>query len=409
MSYTPNDRCRSCGSKGLFPVLDLGEQPLANSYPTLDAPADEARYPLGISGCPRCSLVQLNGTVDPRVLFDDYAYFSSYSETMLASVGQLADRLIAELQLGSDDLVVEVASNDGYLLRQYVRQGVPVLGVEPAANVAAVAEKAGVATLGDYFSESVGRRLAAEGRLASVVHANNVAAHVPEINDFMAGIAAVLRPTGVAVIETPYLGTFVSDCEFDTIYHEHVFYYSLTALDALVRRHGLVIVDVERIAIHGGSLRVFVRHAGAASSAGVAAFLSDEEQCGVATIEYYEDFARRVQHIRERTRALLQEEKARGNRIAAYGAAAKGTVLLNHFGIDASLIDFVVDRSPHKQGRRMPGVAIPVREPEALLEARPDLVLLLAWNFADEVLEQQREYREAGGRFLVPIPEPRVV
>jgi SAM-dependent methyltransferase len=410
MSFAPCLTCRSCGASNLLPVLDLGEQPLANSYPAVNATEIETRYPLAIVRCGECSLVQLTGTVDPRLMFDDYPYFSSYSDTMVSAMEQLSKRLTDQLSLGEDDLVVEVASNDGYLLRHYLGSGVPVLGVEPAGNVARVAEQAGVPTVVEYFTAELGRQLAADGFAASVLHANNVMAHVPDINDFVAGIGAVLRPTGTGVIETPYLGQFISDCEFDTIYHEHVFYYSLTAIDALVRRHKLEVVDVERITIHGGSLRVFLQHEStAAPSQNVRAMLDEEQLTGVGNSAYYEDFARRVASIKGRTRALLKEEKGNGSRIAAYGAAAKGTVLLNHFGIDTSLVDYVVDRSPHKQGRRMPGVGIPIRDPRVLLEEQPDLVLLLAWNFADEILEQQAAYRKAGGRFLVPIPEPRVL
>ena len=232
MTFTPCLTCRSCGASNLLPVLDLGEQPLANSYPDVNATEFEARYPLAIACCGECSLVQLTGTVDPQVMFDDYPYFSSYSDTMVSAMQLLSKRLADQFSLGADDLVVEVASNDGYLLRHYLESGVPVLGVEPAANVARAAELVGVPTVVKYFSAEVGRQLAADGFAASVLHANNVMAHVPDINDFVAGIAAVLRPTGTAVIETPYLGQFIADCEFDTIYHEHVFYYSLTAIDA---------------------------------------------------------------------------------------------------------------------------------------------------------------------------------
>ena len=410
MSWTPCTSCRSCGSTSLMPVLDLGEQPLANSYPAVDATDPEPRFPLAVMCCRECTLVQLTGTVDPQIMFDDYAYFSSYSDTMVSAMEQLAKRLTDSLRLGPDDVVVEIASNDGYLLKHYAALDVPVLGVEPAANVARVAQDAGIRTVVEYFSAALGSRLAADGLAASVLHANNVMAHVPDINDFVAGIRAVLRRDGTAVVETPYLGAFVADTEFDTIYHEHVFYYSLTAVARLAHAHGLVVTDVERLPIHGGSLRLFLRREGAgAVSDAVTSLLAEEGRAGIGGDDYYRDFARRVADVRHRTREMLLAEKAKGARIAAYGAAAKGTVLLNHFDIDEALVDFVVDRSPHKQGRRMPGIGIPIREPSALVDERVDLVLLLAWNFAEEIIEQQAAFRDAGGRFLVPIPEPRLI
>lgn len=409
MTYTPTVACRSCGSSDLRPVLDLGTQPLANSYPLLDDPVTEERFPLAVVRCGSCVLVQLVGQVDPRVMFDDYLYFSSFSTTMLASVAALAGRLVGDQRLGTDDLVVEVASNDGYLLKAYVERGVRVLGVEPAANIAAVAEQTGVPTVVEYFGRAVAERLVAEGQSASVLHANNVLAHVPDVNDFVAGIALILRSDGIAVIETPWLVELVRACEFDTIYHEHVFYYSLTALHELFGRHGLQVVDVEHLTLHGGSLRLTVAGDGRAAKQSVAETLARERRAGVATDAYYADFSDRVERIRTRTLEMLHAHRAAGRRVAGYGAAAKGTVLLNHFGIDTSLVDFVVDRNPHKHGRRMPGVAIPVVAPEALIERQPDLVLLLAWNFEHEILEQQATYRASGGRFLVPVPEPRVV
>lgn len=409
MTYAPAHSCRSCGSADLRPVLDLGTQPLANAYPLLDDLSVERRFPLAVVRCGTCVLVQLAGQVDPREMFDDYLYFSSFSTTMLASVAALARRLTRDQRLGPDDLVVEVASNDGYLLKAYIDQDVRVLGVEPAANIAAVAEQTGVPTVVEYFGRAVAERLVAEGQSASILHANNVLAHVPDINDFVAGIAVIMRSAGIAVIETPWLVELVRGCEFDTIYHEHVFYYSLTALRELFDRHGLQIIDVEHLTLHGGSLRLTVAGDGRAANPAVAETLEREHQAGVATDAYYADFADRVERIRTRTVELLRAHRAAGGRVAAYGAAAKGTVLLNHFGIDASLVDFVVDRNPHKQGRRMPGVSIPVVAPEALVERQPGLVLLLAWNFEHEILDQQARYRAAGGRFLVPVPEPRIV
>ena len=258
--------------------------------------------------------------------------------------------------------------------------------------------------MADYFTRALGAELANSGRAASVIHANNVMAHVPEINDFVAGISAVLRPEGVAVVETPYLVRFVDDREFDTIYHEHVFYYSLTALSSLVERHGLTVADVEQIPLHGGSLRLFIQHTGNPSSERVKLLLAAEREHGVTTDEYYSDFAQRVEELKTEVTDLILRLRAEGASVAAYGAAAKGTVLLNHFGLNHDTIDFVVDRSVHKRGLVMPGVGIPILAAEELERRRPDYTLLLAWNFADEILEQQQNYRAAGGRFIVPVP-----
>ncbi len=408
MTFAPITSCRSCGSEDLAPVLDLGSQPLANDYRSPDDDAPEHRYPLALVRCRDCSLVQLTGTVPPQLMFDNYHYFSSYSTTMVESMRTLATRLRDERGLGGDDLVVEIASNDGYLLKHYVDLGIPVLGVEPARNVAAVAVENGVPTISEYFSSDLASQFAETDRMASVMHANNVMAHVPDINNFVAGIATVLRKDGVAVVETPYLVRFVEDREFDTIYHEHVFYYSLTAVRALVERHGLVVADVEQLPIHGGSLRLFLAHEGSGVSPRVPELLDDEEARGVTTDAYYADFADRVAELKGEVTALVARLRAEGASVAAYGAAAKGTVLLNHFGLDHTQIDFVADRSVHKQGRLMPGLGIPIVAAEELQQRRPDYTLLLAWNFADEIIGQQAAYREAGGKFIVPVPSVTV-
>jgi SAM-dependent methyltransferase len=397
-------QCRSCGSRDLVPVLDLGLQPLANAYREPGDVSTEVRYPLALLRCRACSLVQLTGTIPPKVMFDTYRYFSSNSSTMVESMRVLAKRLTGERGLTADDLVVEIASNDGYLLKHYLELGIPVLGVEPAQNIATFAQESGVPTLTEYFTRSLGAELASSGRAASVIHANNVMAHVPEINDFVAGISAALRPDGVAVVETPYVVRFVDDREFDTIYHEHVFYYSLTAVASLVERHGLTVADVEEIPVHGGSLRLFIQHSGYPSSERVKMLLKSEHERGVRTDEYYSDFAKRVEELKTEVTDLVRQLRAQGASVAAYGAAAKGTVLLNHFGLNRDTIDFVVDRSVHKQGLLMPGVGIPILAAEELEQRRPDYTLLLAWNFADEILEQQQNYRTAGGTFIIPVP-----
>jgi SAM-dependent methyltransferase len=404
MTFGVVKRCRSCAFNDLAPVLDLGVQPLANAYRNPSDTSREASYPLALIRCCACSLVQLTGTIPPKTLFDTYSYFSSNSSTMVDSMRVLAKRLTTERALTAEDLVVEIASNDGYLLQHYVELGIPVLGIEPAQNVAAVARENGVPTVTKYFTRRLGSELAASGRGASVIHANNVIAHVPEINDFVAGISAGLRPDGVAVVETPYLVRIVDDREFDTVYHEHVFYYSLTAISSLVERHGLTVADVEKIPLHGGSLRLFIQHSGYPCSERVKLVLASERERGVAADEYYSDFAKRVDELKTEVTGLILRLRAEGASVAAYGAAAKGTVLLNHFGLNHETIDFVVDRSVHKQGLVMPGVGIPILAADELERRRPDYTLLLAWNFADEILEQQHDYRAAGGTFIVPVP-----
>jgi len=402
--------CRSCGYADLTTVLSLGETPLANSLLTaeqLDQP--EPLYPLDLVFCPRCTLVQITETVPPEQLFRDYLYFSSFSDTMLRHAKELVGQLIDERHFGASSLAVEIASNDGYLLQYYRDAGVPVLGIEPARNIARVAEERGIPTVAEFFAVEVAQGLVREGRQADVMHANNVLAHVANLNSVVAGIAALLKPDGVAVIETPYVKDLIDHTEFDTIYHEHLCYYSLTALDRLFQRHGLAIVDVERLPIHGGSLRVFTGHDGAQQTARVRDLLQEEDAWGVGDAAFYAGFGAKVARLRDGLRSLLADIKADGKRIAAYGASAKGSTLLNYCGIGRGTLDFVVDRSTVKQGHYTPGTRLPIHAPETLLDAAPAYVLLLTWNFADEILMQQAEFRQQGGRFIIPIPEPRVV
>jgi SAM-dependent methyltransferase len=404
--------CRGCGASDLRIVLSLGMMPPSNALLRVDQLAEpEKRYPLDLAFCTTCALAQITVSVDPIELFGEYAYFSSYSTTMLAHAAAIAQRMIEERRLGLGSLAMEIASNDGYLLQNYVSAGVPVLGIDPARNVIETAREHGVETLCAFFGDDLAERLRDSGRRASVLHANNVLAHVPDVNGVVRGIGRVLADDGVAVIETPYVRDLVERLEFDTIYHEHLFYYSLTALDSLLERNGVRIVHVERVPIHGGSLRVFATPAQTAPPRrpAVVALLEEEAHLGLATLGYFEGFADRVEVLKGQLLALLGRLKDQGHRIAAYGAAAKGTVLLNAFTIGEERIEFVADRSEYKQGRYMPGVHIPIVGPEALLAEMPDEVLLLAWNFAQEILEQQAEYRTRGGRFIIPAPVPEVI
>ena len=410
--------CRICDrqeSKGrldrdrLVPVIDFGSTPLANRLlgpEQLDEV--EPTYPLALFFCPRCSLLQLGETVAPDRLFRDYVYFSSFSESFVRHAEIFARRMIAERRLDADSLVVEAASNDGYLLQHFVCRGIPALGIEPARNVAKVARDKGVETIDEFFGASLGDRLRDEGRGADLFVANNVLAHVPDLDDFVRGIGAVLAPEGVASIEVPYVRDLVERLEFDTVYHEHVCYYSLTALERLFGRHDLTVNEVERLAVHGGSLRLLVGRDGSPGPS-VEALLAEERRLGIDRHGFYRDFGARVSALKESLSELLWDLKRSGHRLAAYGAAAKGTMLLNLCGIGRERLDFVVDRSPHKQGRFLPGVRIPVVGPERLLEDMPDHVLLLVWNLTDEILAQQTAFRERGGKFILPIPEPKIV
>jgi SAM-dependent methyltransferase len=404
--------CRACGAGELELVLSLGETPLANALREADSLREpEPVFPLDLAFCAGCSLLQILEAPPPDALFADYCYFSSFSDTMLRHAEQLARELIAARGLDGTARVVEAASNDGYLLQHYQRAGVPVLGIEPAKNVGRVARERGIPTCGEFFTEALARRLAEQDGRADVFHAHNVLAHVPDLDGFVRGIATILAPGGVAVIEVPYVKDMLDQCEFDTIYHEHLCYFSLTALDRCFSRHGLVVEDVQRVSIHGGSLRLFAAPAARVRQRGARALslLAEEAAWGVSSIRPYLEFAARVERLRGELTGLLARLKREGRRIAAYGASAKGSTLLNCFGIGRETLDFVVDRSTVKQGRYTPGTHLPIRHPDLLLEAMPDHTLLLTWNFAGEILEQQRSYRQRGGRFIIPLPEPAIV
>jgi SAM-dependent methyltransferase len=393
-----------------MPVLDLGLMPLSDglvSHVQLDH--TERTYPLELAYCPICSLVQILETVPPEVLFcDDYPYYSSFSDALLAHSRKNALNLIDRRKLTSGSLVVELASNDGYLLKNFVEKGIPVLGIDPAQGPANAAEAIGVPTMCTFFTLDLAKKLRSQGNQADVIIANNVLAHVADTNGFVEGINTLLKKDGVVVIEVPYVRDLIDHCEFDTIYHEHLCYFSVTAVDRLFRRHNLYLNDIEKLSIHGGSLRLYIEHHDAPQSS-VRTILNEEAREQIDQYPYYHNFNQHVLGIRNRMRQILTGLKAEGKSIAAYGAAAKGTIMLNYIGADTQLIDYVVDRNVHKQGKYMPGVRIPIYEPDRLMQDHPDYVVVLPWNFKDEILSQQASYRMSGGKFIIPIPSPTIV
>ncbi|MPR12094.1 class I SAM-dependent methyltransferase [Microvirga tunisiensis] len=407
---TPISACRSCGSMHLSIVLDLGRQPLANALLTGDElTKPEPVFPLEVVVCEACGLAQVGETIPPAVLFGkDYPYFSSFIPSLVEHSRKHAQELMEEFSLGRNDLVVEVASNDGYLLKNFVEAGIPTLGIDPAAGPGSAAVAAGVPTRTAYFGATIARELAAQGYRPKVMLANNVLAHVSDINDFVAGFAIMVADDGIIEFEFPYVRDLVDRCAFDTIYHEHVFYYSLAALEPLFLRHGLYLVDVMRLEIHGGSLRLRVGKMPVKSER-LKALQEEERVAGVGRVTYFRDFACRVERVRRELRDMLGTYRQEGRSIAAYGAAAKGATLLNFLALPEETISFVVDRNAHKVGKYMPGVRLPIRDVSEIRRTQPDYLLILTWNFADEVVEQQRDYRDAGGTFLCPIPTPHVL
>jgi SAM-dependent methyltransferase len=403
-------RCRSCGGTDLSVFLSLGDLPLSDGLLAADdLGRAEPRYPLDVAFCPNCALVQILETVPPEQLFGaDYPYFSSFTDTLLEHSAANVRARIEEQQLDGSSLVVELASNDGYLLQYYQARGIPVLGIDPAPGPVAAARGRGIETLQAFFGRDLAARLAADGRRADVIHANNVLAHVADTNGFVAGMGMLLKEDGVAVIEAPYVKELIDRGEFDTIYHEHLCYFSVTALAQLFRRHGLSLNRVEPLEIHGGSLRLFVGRQSQADGS-VGKYLQAEHASGMDRLDYYSNFSSRVERIRSDLKALLERLRRGGARIAGYGAAAKGTILLNFSGIGQEVLGFVADRNVHKQGRYIPGVRLPIASPARILEDQPDYLLILPWNFKEEIMEQQSEYRRRGGRFIVPVPEPVIL
>lgn len=405
--------CQFCRAELTQSLVDLGPMALANSYLTPEQlEQGEKIYPLHVRVCGECRLAQVEPATDPFEIFGDYAYFSSYSSSWVEHARRFAGMARERWRLGSSSKVVEVASNDGYLLRHFVAMGIPVLGVEPAANIAAVAQELGVVTEVAFFGIDTARRLKAAGHMADLIVGNNVLAHVPDLNDFVGGLAILLKPDGVISLEFPHLLQLIENTQFDTIYHEHFSYLSLYATERVLARHGLRVFDVEELPTHGGSLRILATHAASRAhpeGPGLAKVRADEQAARFGEDAGYRGFEPRVLKIRDDLLAFLRQARAEGRQVVGYGAAAKGNTLLNYCGVDREMLAYVADLSPHKQDKLLPGSHIPVVAPEEIDRTRPDFVLILPWNISEEIVSSMDQVRSWGGRFVVAVPRLTVI
>lgn len=401
-------KCRACNSSSVESIIGLGKLPLANALLSSIEQAKEVRHNLEVMLCRDCGLAQLRDLVDPKELFSNYVYFSSNSDTMLKSAKELVARIIPTLP--KDAYIIEIASNDGYLLKNYINNNINALGIDPAKNIAKIANYNGIPTLNAFFSEDLATKLSHEGKKADIIHANNVFAHVPDIKGFIKGVKLLLKPQGKAVIEVPYFLDLVEKLEFDTIYHEHVFYFSIKPLKKVFERYGLELFDIEKTSLHGGTVRLYIGHTNAYNvSYIVTEMTKKEEDAKLYNHDTFLKFMNRVNQLKQDLNHLIIKLKNNGARIAAYGASAKGTTLLNYFGLDRTHLDFVVDRSPVKQGLFTPGTHIKIMDPTSLVNENISHALLLTWNFADEIRQQQQEFINRGGKFIIPLPEAYVV
>ncbi len=412
MTATKQTGCRFCGTKLEHTFVDLGMSPLCESFlPGEQLNQMEAFYPLHAYVCGKCFLVQLEAYVTPEHIFSDYAYFSSYSDSWLAHAKKYADRMVERFGIGEKSFVVELASNDGYLLQYFVEKRVPVLGIEPAANVAAVAVKKGVPSLVKFFRRETARELAAVGKQADLLLGNNVLAQVPDLNDFVAGMKILLKPNGVITMEFPHLQRLMEENQFDTIYHEHFSYFSFVTVEKIFAAHGITLFDVEELPTHGGSLRIYGRHEEDTAkpvSGQVTELRAREEEAGTTRLETYSRFAEQVKETKRKLLEFLIAAKRNGKKIAGYGAPGKGNTLLNYCAIRTDFLDYTVDRNPYKHGRFLPGTHVPIFPPDRIRETKPDFLLILPWNLKDEIIKQNAFIREWGGKFVVPIPEIQV-
>jgi hypothetical protein len=404
--------CRFCGAPLRFTVVDLGMSPLCESYLSLEQLNQmEPFYPLHVYVCEQCYLVQLDEYVSAEHIFTEYAYFSSYADTWLQHAKNYTELMIDRFGLNQTSQVVEVASNDGYLLQYFVENNIPALGIEPAANVAKVAVEKGVPTRVEFFGVDSAQQLVTEGIQADLLLGNNVLAQVPDLNDFVAGLKILLKPDGVITIEFPHLMCLVAENQFDTIYHEHFSYFSFITAEKIFAAHGLTLFDVEELSTHGGSLRIYAGHTEDTSkpvSERARTLKTREEEAGIPQMAYYAAFAEQVKETKRKLLEFLIQVRREGKTVVGYGAPGKGNTLLNYCGIRTDFLDYTVDRNPYKQGKFLPGTHIPIYHPDKIKETQPDYVFILPWNFKDEIIQQMSYIKEWGGQFVVPIPEVKV-